>query len=317
MKSMPGFAVHYLFGEEILKDYRDDFVKKSIRRHRELYNIGIQGPDLFFYYFMSPFLYKRNIGSIMHTKDIGKFKKNFMYVLNKTKNEDMKMLGVAYFAGFLGHCTLDKVCHPYIYAVTDYEHKTKGYFSKHVDLETEIDSIYIRRYMDIDLYDFRRKEVIRINDMELKGLARMFVAAFKKTYPDVKLSERRMRFIINIFNQSCYIFNDRYGIKKKIIGALEKKILKKKVISPMFIEKKRKKTNKDVLNLNGEQWHNPWAKDKISKKNFDELFDIALDEYKEVLYELNDYIESGEEKNLDKTIENISLHSGLDCCIPS
>ena len=314
---MPGFAVHYLFGEETLRDYRDDFVKKSIKRHRELYNIGIQGPDLFFYYFLSPFQYKRNIGSIMHTKDIGEFKKNFLYIIKKTKNEDMKMLGVAYFAGFLGHCTLDKICHPYIYAVTDYEHKTKSYFSKQVDLETEIDSIYIKRYMNIDLYDFRRKEVIRINNMELKGLARMFVAAFKKTYPDVNLSERRMRLVINIFNQSCYIFNDRFGIKKKIVGMIEKKILKKKVISPMFIEKKRKKTNKDVLNKEAASWYNPWAKENISKKNFDELFDTALDEYKTVLYELNEFVENENIENLNKTIENISLHSGLDCSIPS
>lgn len=314
---MPGFAVHYLFGEELLKDYDNNYVKKCINRHQEVYNMGLQGPDLFFYFFLSPVLYKRNIGSIMHTKDVGAFKRNFIKSIKDMEDKDKRMIAISYFAGFLGHCTLDKICHPYVYAVTDYEHKGKDYFSKHVDLETDIDSMYISKYKDMDLYYFRRKETLNISNVEIEVLAEVFVRAFKKTYSNVKLSKKRMELVINIFKQSSTIFNDKHGIKKNLVGFLEKIILKRKVISPMFIVEKHIQNEKDVLNKEKQKWYNPWEKDTIRNESFPELFKYALKEYSFVLDELNNYLVNGNEDVLKRTIENISLHSGLDCSIPS
>lgn len=314
---MPGFAVHYLFGEELLKDYDNNYVKKCINRHQEVYNMGLQGPDLFFYFFLSPVLYKRNIGSIMHTKDVGAFKSNFIKSIKDMEDKDKRMIAISYFAGFLGHCTLDKICHPYVYAVTDYEHKGKDYFSKHVDLETDIDSMYISKYKDMDLYYFRREETLNISNVEIEVLAEVFVRAFKKTYANVKLSKKRMELVINIFKQSSTIFNDKHGIKKSLVGFLEKIILKRKVISPMFIVEKHIQNEKDVLNKEKQKWYNPWEKDTIRNESFPELFKYALKEYSFVLDELNNYLVNGNEDVLKRTIENISLHSGLDCSIPS
>ena len=314
---MPGFAVHYLFGEELLKDYDNNYVKKCINRHQEVYNMGLQGPDLFFYFFLSPVLYKRNIGSIMHTKDVGAFKSNFIKSIKDMEDKDKSMIAISYFAGFLGHCTLDKICHPYVYAVTDYEHKGKDYFSKHVDLETDIDSMYISKYKDMDLYYFRRKETLNISNVEIEVLAEVFVRAFKKTYSNVKLSKKRMELVINIFKQSSTIFNDKHGVKKSLVGFLEKIILKRKVISPMFIVEKRIQNEHDVLNKENQKWYNPWEKDIIRDESFPELFKYALKEYSFVLDELNNYLVNWNENVLKRTIENISLHSGLDCSIPS
>lgn len=314
---MPGFAVHYLFGQNTLVNYSRDELYSSIEKHKEMFNLGLQGPDLFFYYFLSPILYKKNIGSILHTKKIGQFKKNFLYVLINEKDDDRKKVGIAYFAGFLGHCTLDQVCHPYIYAMTDYEHKGKGYFSKHVDFETEMDAIYTKRYMNIDLYDFRRKEEIRLTELEINTLAEMFVRAFKRTYPNVKLNKKRMKFIINIFKESCYIFNDKTGLKKKLVGKLESLILKKKVISPMFIEKNRKNYNFDILNTDNEEWVNPWDKSIKRTESFDELFNKSIELYERILKELNKTIIEGKVGDESIITTNLSLHSGLDCSIPS
>lgn len=314
---MPGFAVHYLFGEELLKGYEENYVKRCIYKHTEVYNMGLQGPDLFFYFFLSPMLYKRNIGSIMHTKDIGSFKNNFIDTIKGIKNKDERTIAIAYFAGFLGHCTLDKMCHPYIYAVTDYEHKGKDYFSKHVDLETDIDSLYIRKYKNMDLYYFRRKETLNISNIEIEVVADAFVKAFEKTYSNVSLSRKRMELVINIFKHSSSIFNDKYGIKKKIVAFFEKLILKRKVISPMFIVEKHTKTTKDILNNDKEKWYNPWENNVERIESFPELYSKAISEYSLVLDELNNYLVSGNKNVLKYSIENISLHSGLDCSIPS
>lgn len=314
---MPGFAAHYLFGEELLKDYGNNYVKRCICRHEEVYNMGLQGPDMFFYFFLSPVLYKRNIGSIMHTKDIGVFKRNFIKGMKDIKDKDERAIAISYFAGFLGHCTLDKICHPYVYAVTDYEHKGKDYFSKHVDLETDIDSLYIKKYKDMDLYFFRRKETLNINNAEIETISDVFTKAFKSTYPNIRLSRRRMKLIINIFKQSSSIFNDKYGIKKKTVGIFETMVLRKKAISPLFIVEKHFNSREDVLNEKKKEWHNPWEKDILRNESFPELFRDALKEYALVLDELNSYLVNGNEDVLKHAIENISLHSGLDCSIPS
>lgn len=314
---MPGFAVHYLFGEEIRRQYEENYVTKCISRHLEVYNMGLQGPDLFFYFFLSPLFYKKNIGSIMHTKDIGKFKKNFITGIREIENKDERMIAIAYFAGFLGHCTLDKICHPFVYAVTDYEHKGKDYFSKHVDLETEIDSLYIKKYKNMDLYYFRKKETINITNVEIEVVAQIFVNAFIRTYPNVVLNNKRMQLVINIFKESSNIFNDRYGIKKKVVGFFENLILKRKTISPMFIVERPLNRQEDFLNIEKKVWHSPWEKEILRNESFPELFKIALEEYGKVLDELDVYLRNGKEQMLNLVVENASLHSGLDCSIPS
>lgn len=315
---MPGFATHYVFGVETLRKWDNDTeLIKYIRKHRAVYDMGLQGPDMFFYYFFSKLFYKKNIGSTIHTKDIGNFKKNFLSIAMKEKDVDAKEILLSYFAGFVGHCTLDCECHPYVYAVTDYEHKGKNYFSKHVSLETNIDCLYCERFLGKDLYEYRKKDYFKINAKEEECLARAYVKAIKKTYPKIKIKKGRMKLIIKIFKYSNIVFRDRCGIKKKIVGAIEQIVLKRKVISPMFMVKNEKRSDKDVLNQKMSKWISPWEKEKTRTESFDILFDRAVCKYIDRLEELNKCIHDNSIENADGIVNNLSLHSGLDCKIPS
>ena len=46
---MPSTYAHYRFGQEVLKELPND-IKKIIIENKELYDIGLPGPDLLFYY---------------------------------------------------------------------------------------------------------------------------------------------------------------------------------------------------------------------------------------------------------------------------
>ena len=46
---MPSTYAHYRFGQEVLKELPND-IKKIIIENKELYDIGLHGPDLLFYY---------------------------------------------------------------------------------------------------------------------------------------------------------------------------------------------------------------------------------------------------------------------------
>ena len=49
---MPTTYAHDLFGKEVYKKLPSD-MKALIRRYRDLYRIGLHGPDILFYYMVS------------------------------------------------------------------------------------------------------------------------------------------------------------------------------------------------------------------------------------------------------------------------
>lgn len=51
---MPGFTTHYLFGVKAYNDLPNNYLKHVISKYRWLYQIGLQGPDIFFYNIPDP-----------------------------------------------------------------------------------------------------------------------------------------------------------------------------------------------------------------------------------------------------------------------
>ena len=64
---MPGFTTHYLLGVKAYNDLPNNQLRRIISKYRWLYQLGLQGPDMFFYNI--PILRHRdyrNVGSYMH-----------------------------------------------------------------------------------------------------------------------------------------------------------------------------------------------------------------------------------------------------------
>ena len=64
---MPGFTTHYIFGMKSYNDLPTNQLKFIIAKYRWLYQLVVQGPDMFFYNI--PVLRHRdyrNVGSYMH-----------------------------------------------------------------------------------------------------------------------------------------------------------------------------------------------------------------------------------------------------------
>ena len=63
---MPGFTTHYILGMKAYNDLPANYLKFVITKYRWLYQLGLQGPDMFFYNL--PILRHRdhrNVGSYM------------------------------------------------------------------------------------------------------------------------------------------------------------------------------------------------------------------------------------------------------------
>ncbi len=122
---MPANYAHYRFGKQLLPGM-DAETARSIQRFRRLYDMGLHGPDFFFYY--NP-LIKTAAGELGHTCHAQSGQEFFANACARADTE----AGRVYLYGLLAHYCLDSVCHPYV------EKKDAAGEARHVELETEFD----------------------------------------------------------------------------------------------------------------------------------------------------------------------------------
>ena len=122
---MPAHYAHYRFGKQILPllNARD---RQCIQRFRRMFDMGLHGPDFFFYY--NPFL-KTAVGDLGKTFHRQSGQECFTHACSVATSEASR----AYLYGLLGHYCLDSVCHPYIQQLVDIGE------ASHVPLESEFE----------------------------------------------------------------------------------------------------------------------------------------------------------------------------------
>ena len=130
---MPTTYTHYRFGKDVLSCLSLP-LRNSINEYRELFDIGLHGPDIFFYYRAMHKNKVNQIGYRMHEEPASKF---FLYGKEVLKNAPMKTAGRVYLYGFICHFALDSVCHPYI------EKMIHERDVLHSEIETELDRIFM------------------------------------------------------------------------------------------------------------------------------------------------------------------------------
>lgn len=125
---MPASYAHDRFGAMAFATLPQD-VKRTVQRFRQLYDVGLHGPDLFFYY--QPFFHTRMgaLGTKYHRNSGRAFFETAAARLREAPSEGAK----AYLFGVLAHFALDSACHPLV-CRTAKEGKIG-----HTELETEFD----------------------------------------------------------------------------------------------------------------------------------------------------------------------------------
>ena len=160
---MPGYVTHYIFGREVYHNLKNNSLKKNLYYNRAAYGLGLQGPDIFFYYLPSYVLEGHNIGALAHVRETSAFFQGLIESRNQFSSRTDLNIAEAYLIGFLGHYTLDTICHPYIYAMTHYkDKKEKAYFSRHAYLETDIDTALLDLKLHRQPCNFHATDTIRL-----------------------------------------------------------------------------------------------------------------------------------------------------------
>lgn len=131
---MPSTYAHYRFGVALLPTIPAD-ARRTIQRFRRLFDVGLHGPDIFYY--RSP-LHKASdnfLGIRFHEQSGQEFFQRVCRFVRLERSEASQ----AYLYGVLCHYCLDALCHPYINeqaAVTGISH---------LAIETEFDRYLLEK----------------------------------------------------------------------------------------------------------------------------------------------------------------------------
>lgn len=131
---MPSTYAHRRFGTNVLEHLPDE-LRAQLEQNRELYDIGLHGPDLLFYYHAAKSNPVGALGNAMH-EEPGRVFDRARRVVHCEADRDAAL---AYALGFVCHFALDSTCHPYV------EQFTRESGVTHCEIETEFDNMLLRR----------------------------------------------------------------------------------------------------------------------------------------------------------------------------
>jgi len=200
---MPTTYAHYHFGELCIDVLPKD-KRNTIYKYRDLYNLGVHGPDIFFYDLANPDIGK--YGNIIHFESGRIFFNNSIEVINKYHDEVDAML--AYILGFLTHFTFDSFAHGYV--------NTKKEISNvsHNTIEAEYDAYLINKYENgVKKYD--RSKTLKPSRFNAKIMSRFFIYDENVLYRTIRMQKL---IIKALYSKSTISRN----VKKNILTRMNK-----------------------------------------------------------------------------------------------
>lgn len=126
---MPSTYAHYRMGQEVIKQVSVP-AHDIIMKHKQLYDIGLHGPDILFYYHPLVTNPVNAIGYGLHERS-GKYFFGKAAEIIETASD--KEAALAYIYGFICHFALDSTCHGYI------DEKIAQSGVSHTEIEVEFD----------------------------------------------------------------------------------------------------------------------------------------------------------------------------------
>lgn len=168
---MPTTYAHWRFGKDCI-DTLPSHLQDAINNHRELFDFGVHGPDIFFYDLAHKQLPK--YGSAMHHKPSREFFERCIQVYKDNENDKEAML--SYILGFLSHFALDSQCHGYI--------NRKNAVTKelsHNKIEAEYDAHLIRKDGH-SISRFDRAQSLKARKKDAAVIARFFPFSANEIY---------------------------------------------------------------------------------------------------------------------------------------
>ena len=322
---MPGFTTHYIFGMKAYNDMPFTPLKHTIAKYRWLYQLGLQGPDMFFYNI--PILRHRdyrNVGSYMHEHKVSAFFECCLRRIGTIRSRQQQEEAISYLAGFMNHYIADSICHPYVYGRIGYpvDAPTSMHHGMHAHLENELDAILLWKYKKKKPSEFNQTATICLNGQEIQFISHFLASCINETYYPItyrnnfQVTPAMVHRSIWALRFGCRTLSDKTGKKKFGIAQVESIFVNHPVASAKMVTDSVT-DYRSSCNLNHEAWGNPWDPTRVSTASFVDLFHETLDKCSRVYALLNSAVTDNvplDKQDLSPLLTelgNKSYHSGL------
>ena len=322
---MPGFTTHYIFGMKAYNDMPFTPLKHTIAKYRWLYQLVLQGPDMFFYNI--PILRHRdyrNVGSYMHEHKVNAFFECCLRRIGTIRSRQQQEEAISYLAGFMNHYIADSICHPYVYGRIGYpvDAPTSMHHGMHAHLENELDAILLWKYKKKKPSEFNQTATICLNGQEIQFISHFLASCINETYYPItyrnnfQVTPAMVHRSIWALRFGCRTLSDKTGKKKFGIAQVESIFVNHPVASAKMVTDSVT-DYRSSCNLNHEAWGNPWDPTRVSTASFVDLFHETLDKCSRVYELLNSAVTDNvplDKQDLSPLLTelgNESYHSGL------
>ncbi|HPF56012.1 MAG TPA: zinc dependent phospholipase C family protein [Clostridiales bacterium] len=170
---------HYQFGQEMIKRL-DPELMAVIHNHRREYEIGLQGPDIFYYY-------KTYRPNRVFRHGLNCHSRPAIQMFAPMFKENREGAALAYLLGLICHYALDRSCHPYVYG------NSRG-LGDHFKIESAFDCYIIKNRS----LKAERFECFPISDLDYAALASLWPGIPEKA---IKKSIRAQRFCTRLIDR--------------------------------------------------------------------------------------------------------------------
>ncbi|MBD5157546.1 MAG: zinc dependent phospholipase C family protein [Butyrivibrio sp.] len=312
---MPGFVTHYVFGVNAYKKLSNPDIKGIIQKRHNAFSLGLQGPDIFFYFMPSSLGFKPNIANIMHKKRTGEFFRSLIDGVSIFDRKKDYEIAYAYIQGFMGHYLLDTNMHPYVYSRvgTSVSKQTLGI---HFGLETDIDREVLMHYKGMKQNDFSHLSVISLNKHEKNIIARLLNSAILKTY-GITITTTVIKASMVSFAIESVLLMDPNMKKHRFVSFIENHTVGYGLVSPLLINECRH--SEDPCNEAHNEWVNPWEPAMRGTSSVFEMMDSLQNKYAGLMESMDSALNDSHNMLQDDNpkilalLGNNSYSSGFDC----
>ncbi len=276
---MPGLITHYICGEAILNKLEGE-IHDLISKYRQIYNVGTQGPDVFFYYL--PALVNKKLsglGTKMHKGNFKLFLKGMAENINDSEGEK-RDAGISYVCGYLTHYALDYNTHPYIYFKTGARNdrqpvRSLKYSVYHRNFETAIDVLMLKLVSGEKPSAKKLWELIKLSRKEANSVADIISDNIKKAY-ETHITPRQVYKSFSYMMRLTRLLQSKNGRRKRLMEFAEDMTIGEKICSSL-IHLQEINDGIDYLNINKSSWHMPWDDQNKLDSSFTEMFEKSID----------------------------------------
>ena len=224
---MPSVYAHYKFGRDMIPLLPEE-LRTFVLKYRELYDLGLQGPDLLFFYHPITHNYVNRLGNAIHDWTGRRYFESTLRILRGTRHKEASL---AYLMGAICHYALDSVCHAYIEECVH----TKNL--KHTVMEGSFDRLLILE--DHHPYNHLVSVYLRVTRAESSLISRFYGRTTgRQLYRSIRTMQilnDGLRLPDNLLKKSIFLFLRLIGKYDTISG-----MVITKAADPHFTETDRK-----------------------------------------------------------------------------